>query len=840
MLRTYSFKAALSLKATVLSFAFLLSCSLAASAVTETIPHSFNRTPNGAHSEAGLIADVAGNLYGTTTQGGSYGVVFKLTRNSHGLWTQTILHNFSGGYNGPDGVSPSGGLLFDGAGNLYGTTGGGGSSECGIAYELSPTASGPWKETILHNFACYPNDGTRPSGGLIFDVAGNLYGVTSEGGNGGCNDDQGDPPFGCGTVYELSPAAGGTYNETILYNFPEGGNFESYPQGNLAFDQSGNLYGTASSGGSGVCSFYGGCGTVFELAHGSSGWTESTIYNFQGTSDGDTPVSGVVFDSAGNLYVTSAGYYNYPAVIELTPASGGTWTETSLYTFPSNYDQVYAAVVMDAAGNLYGTTVGGGSTTACNTSGCGSIYKLSKGSSGWTETTLYDFAGGADGGAPYSTLLRDSTGDLYTTTANYGNGVGSIFKLAPASGGSWKGTALYDFPVLIEGTHPYSSLLADGQGNYYGTTSQGGLNVDCGYYLGCGTVYKLSPSGSGWKETVLYSFTGTGGDGAYPAGNLALDAAGNLYGTTEYGGNVVTCNGGLDQCGTVYKLSPNGEGIWTETVLYRFNGYTTGDGSNPSAGLAIDASGNLYGTTPTGGQYGSGTAFVLKPSSGGTYTETLLRTFGAPGDVANPSSGLIFDKSGNLYGTAGYYNNINAGVVYRLFPSGSSWTESVLYQFSTAAEGYAPAGGVIFDAEGNLYGTTYSGGTYNVGLAYKLTPTSSGFWSESVLYNFIGVDGDGAEPQQGLAFDSAGNLYGTTTYGGVYSNSCTTIGCGVVFELTPTSKGPWHERVLHRFTTGNDGSNPDAPVVVDPRGNVFGTAFNGGTGASGIVFEIKP
>lgn len=817
--------------ACVLSLA--VACSVAASAATETIAHAFNRTPNGANPEAGLTADAAGNFYGTTTQGQFYGVVFKLSRNKQGQWVQTLLHSFTGGYSGPDGSHPSGGVIFDSAGNLYGTTSSGGTLGCGTAYKLSPTASGPWKETILHNFACYPSDGAYPTGGLIFDSAGNLYGVTGEGGSGGCNDNQGDPPFGCGTVYELSPTAGGAYSETILYDFTTGNVYESYPSGNLAFDKSGNLYGTAEQGGTGQYCYYYGCGTVFELTHSSTGWTESTIYSLTGLDDGDTPISGVVFDAAGNMYVTGAGYYGYGGLFELSP-SGSSWTETTLYTFNSSLYGPEGAVVLDPAGNVYGAAFGGGNLTDCNKAGCGAIYEVSHGSSGWTESTIYEFTGGSDGAAPYATLLRKSSGVLYTTTYDGANGVGSVFELASVSG-RWKGTTLYDFPALVEGAHPYGGLLADGQGNYYGTTTSGGTSTSCGYYTGCGTVFKLTPSGSGWTETVLYSFTGTNGDGAYPTGNLILDSEGNLYGTTQYGGISNYCLGGLDQCGIAYKLSPNGNGTWTETVIHQFASGTN-DGGNPAYGLVMDSLGNLYGTTGAGGTYGIGTAFELSPSAGGTWTLTLLHSFGATPDVAPPVSGLTFDTSGNLYG-AGGNGEYSTGGVYRLSPSGGSWTESILFPFSSQT-GYNPAGNLVFDSEDNLYGVTIYGGNYGVGLAYKLTPAVSGSWAESILYSFRGVDGDGAYPNAGLTFDGEGNLYGTTLYGGLFGGACGSIGCGAVFELTP-SGATWREHALHLFAAGNDGGNPWDPVVIDSAGDVWGTTANGGIGGSGIVFEIK-
>jgi uncharacterized repeat protein (TIGR03803 family) len=811
---------------------FLASCSLAttlfAKTVSETILHTFNQRPNGSQSQAGLVSDAAGNLYGTTLLGGSHGVVFRLSRNAHGQWTETVLHNFTGGYNGPDGETPGSAVTLDGAGNLYGVTLYGGSYGCGTVYKLAPVASGPWTETILHNFACNPTDGAYPSGSLIFDASGNLYGVTEIGGAGGCGD--GYSIYGCGSVYELSPSSNG-YVEHLLYSF--GSESEANPAGPLAFDKSGNLYGTATSGGSGQdCSYYG-CGTVFELAKGTSGWTESTIYDFNGTTDGDTPVSGVTFDPAGNMYVTTEGYWTYGSVIELSP-SGGAWTETTLYNSSPNYASLYGGAVLDASGNIYATSLSYAQGT-CTGVSCGQIFKLSPGSSGWTLTTLYTFTGGADGEAPYGTLLRNSAGDLYTTTAAGANGAGSVFKLAPASGGTWKGTALYDFPVIAtEGTVPYSGLIADSAGNYYGTTTTGGT-------YSAGTVYKLSLNGTAWKETILYNFTGTNGDGADPLGNLLLDAEGNLYGTTELGGTFSSsyCNNvNAEQCGTVFKLSPNGNGTYTETILHSFTG-SNGDGYAPPAGLIMDGSGNLYGTTKFGGAYGGGTAFELTPSSSGTWTETILASFGSTfSDAWAPSGPLARDSAGNLYGTSDSSENNNYPTVFRLAPSGSGYTESVVFTFSTQNSGSYPEGGLITDSEGNLYGTASRGGTNQGGLVYKLTP-SSGTWTQTVLYNFTGVNGDGWSPDAALTFDVSGNLYGTTVYGGIYNGACQN-GCGTVFQLTPNSNGTWHESVLHRFAAGKDGSLPWASVTVDSAGDVYGTASTSGAGNSGIVFEIKP
>ncbi len=821
--------AALSLAAS-LTVCLLASVPATAKPISEQILHTFSQQPNGAQSQAGLIADAAGNLYGTTVRGGAHGVVFRLSRNSHGQWVETVLHNFTGGSAGPDGWSPAGGVTLDSAGNLYGATSYGGAYGCGTVYKLSPVASGPWKESILHNFACYPSDGQTPNGSVIFDASGNIYGVTDFGGSGGCGDDY--TTYGCGAIYELSPSGNG-YVQNILYSFNTNNYFEGNPAGPLAFDKSGNLYGTASGGGTGQGCYYYGCGTVFELTKGTSGWTETTLYDFTGISDGDTPVSGVTFDSTGNMYIATEGYWGYGSVIELSP-NGSSWSETTLFDGNPNYASFYGGVVLDATGNVYVASAYSG---VCGTA-CGQIIELSHGSSGWTESVLYSFTGGTDGEAPYSTLLRDSAGNLYTTTLAGANGAGSIFKLSPSTKGTWKGTVLYDFPVVAtEGTVPYSGLVADSAGNYYGTTTTGGTSNS-------GTVFKISPAANGgWTETVIYNFTGvygTSGDGAYPLGNLLIDSQGNIFGATQLGGifSPSNCNVyNTEQCGAVFKLSPNGDSTYTESVIYSFTG-TNGDGANPPAGLIMDSAGNLYGTTKLGGTHGGGIAFELSPSSGGTWTETILASFGASiSDAWAPSGPLTLDSAGNLYGTSDSAMGNGYPTVFRLAPSGSRYAESVLFTFATQDEGYSPEGGVILDSEGNLYGTANRGGLDQGGLVYKLTP-SAGTWTQTVLHTFTGVNGDGWYPEAGLTF-SNGALYGTTVYGGIYNGACS-IGCGTVFSLQPNSNGTWSEAIWHRFTAGQDGSQPWGSVTIDAAGEIYGTASAAGNGAAGIVFRIQP
>ena len=323
---------------------------------------------------------------------------------------------------------------------------------------------------------------------------------------------------------------------------------------------------------------------------------------------------------------------------------------------------------------------------------------------------------------------------------------------------------------------------------------------------------------------MLYSFTGTTGDGLTPMSGLIFDDSGNLYGTTSNGGNPACFN--YYPCGTVFELSPSVNGTWKETVIHTFGG---GDGNVPFASLIFDKEGNLYGTTLGGGSASSGTVFKLMPGSRG-WTESVLYSFGT--DAGNPYASLVFDKEGNLYGTTPWN-------VFKLTNGSNGWTETVLYAFSVS-DGYNSRAPVIFDKEGSLYGTTLEGGIYSAGTVFKLTPGSGGVWTATVLHNFIGVNGDGAYPEAGLVFDNLGNLYGTTTVGGINGGACNGLGCGTAFQLKPSAGGQWDERILHRFTGDVDGGQPYASFMLDAAGNLYGTTSSGGTADQGTVFEIKP
>ena len=406
------------------------------------------------------------------------------------------------------------------------------------------------------------------------------------------------------------------------------------------------------------------------------------------------------------------------------------------------------------------------------------------------EQVLHNFQyNGTDGVLPFAGLIFDAAGNLYSTTSEGGTyGVGTVFELTPAAGGGWTETVLHSFGNGTDGRGP-NALIFDAAGNLYGTTSWGGTYT-------YGTVFELTPAaGGGWTEQVLYSFCSQTNctDGAHPVAGLIFDAAGNLYGTTGHGGVYASCNSGTG-CGTVFELTPTAGGGWTEKVLHNFGNGT--DGNSPSAGLIFDAASNLYGTTYVGGIYcsgsgGCGTVFELTPAAGGTWTETVLYSFCPAGypctDGIGPEAGLIFDAAGNLYGTTVQGGRYDYGTVFELSPTaGGGWTETVLHNFGNGLDGVDPSAGLIFDAAGNLYGTTSWGGYYGhyeYGTVFELTPAASGGWTETVLHSF-GNGTDGRAPLAGLIFDAAGNLYGTTSAGGT-DTSCPNggYGCGTVFEL---------------------------------------------------------
>jgi uncharacterized repeat protein (TIGR03803 family) len=376
---------------------------------------------------------------------------------------------------------------------------------------------------------------------------------------------------------------------------------------------------------------------------------------------------------------------------------------------------------------------------------------------------------GTGGSGPYGGVVIDKEGNLYGTTAGGGTGsctggCGIVFELTPGKDGAWIESELHTFENDgRDGEDPYSGLILDTEGNVYGTTSSGGTHFS-------GVVFELTHHGAGiWDETVLYNFCARQNcnDGGSPTAGLVMDHAGNLYGAAH----------------DVFELS-RGSGHWEEKVLHRFCSWPNcRDGSGAGSTPILDATGNLYATAEEGGRNCSSCGVVLEltPASGGRWKELVLHAFDNNGkDGYTPGNGaaLIMDGSGNLYGTT-ETGGCCGGIVFKLTPvSNGHWKETILYNFKPGANGSFPTAGVIMDKAGNLYGTTADGGSTSCGcgVIYKLAPTKNGKWTYSVLHRFSGADG--AFPAGSLMLDDKGNIYGGTVLGGSTDN-------GVIFELTP-------------------------------------------------------
>ncbi len=385
-------------------------------------------------------------------------------------------------------------------------------------------------------------------------------------------------------------------------------------------------------------------------------------------------------------------------------------TFTVLHSFTGGNDGGYpqSALAIDRAGNLYGTALIGGRYNE------GTVFKMTHDHSAWTLSPLYSFYGGSDGGAPWGPVTIGPDGNLYGTTIGGGNfqgyycegsGCGVVFRLRPPANiprspfAPWSETVLHAF-YEVDGNQPfYPQLLFDQAGNIYGTTQFGGPNQG-------GVVFELTPYGGSWNETVLYGDFGLQDTGTQPYAGVIRDSAGNLYGTTSVGGS----HGN----GVVYELTPAQNG-YVETILHPF--YAE-NGSLPDGGLVMDQAGNLYGATVDGGTHQSGVIYELSPSNGG-WTFQVIYNFLSGG--TGPYQNLAIDAAGNLYGTAYADGSGGAGMVFKLTKSNGTWTLTDLHDFSFQSE-YFPVGAVAIDANGNLYGTTESGGAYGDGVVWEITP----------------------------------------------------------------------------------------------------------------------
>jgi uncharacterized repeat protein (TIGR03803 family) len=726
--------------------ALLIGCTFAAPSLlraqpVETVLHTFSYFQNGIAPCGAMIIDSASNLYGTTYGGGKFNLGAVFEREPSGVYK--VLYSFQGG---SDGSSPYAGVVRDNAGNLYGTTYEGGIANVGVVYKLTPEG----QETILHTFTGGA-DGAYPYAGITLDAAGDLYGTTYGGGL-----------SNVGVVYKLTAAG----RETILHTFTgktDGGN----PYAGLTLDRAGNLYGTASTGGLNYD------GVVYRV---SKTGNLAPIYAF--SPAGGAPHGGVILDANGNLY--GADFYGVYKI-----SSSGKYTLLAALSPFTTGGMPTATVTMDAAGNLYGTTDVLSNPQQSPTPN-GAVFKVDTANN---LTLLYSFPTPGrscplNNGNPG--VVLDAAGNVYGDSGDTGL-EGAIYEVNSAG----TETTLYSFPPAPGGSYLYGGVIRDLRGNLYGTTGGGGQEDT-------GVLYKLGATG----ETVLPQVAPVVGR------SVTEDREGNLY---------LTGSSIFNAPGSIYKLAPSGQ----ITVLYSFTGGSDGNGSD---GVYLDAAGNLYGTS-NGGGAPNGCVFKLAPS--GEFT--VLYSFQGGSDGSDLNYELTIDRAGNVYGTTSY-GGAGAGVVYRISPAGQ---QTVLHSFS-GGDGDIPAGAVILDPEGNLYGTTSLGGASNEGVIYQLSRAGG----LNVLYNFSqGATGFG--PTSGVTRDSEGNLYGTTTGGGdvtcsPFFGDPVPTGCGVVYELTPSQI----YTVLHAFIGGSDGASPNAGVILNPEGNLYGTTTFGGIADAGVVFRI--
>jgi uncharacterized repeat protein (TIGR03803 family) len=700
------------------------------------------------HPTGRIIQASDGNFYGTTSNGGpaNGGSVFQLTPGG----ALTILHTFS--FGNFDGGTPQSGLIQASDGFLYGTTQNGGSFGQGTVYQIS--TSGVF--TVLHSFS-QGSDG-RPFAALIQASDGNLYGTTQNGGS-----------FGGGTIFKMTTSGVFTVLRS-LNNSTDGSNSVAA----LVQASDGNLYGTTQRGGSTFA------GTIFQI---TTGGTFTVLHGFSTPTDGGGALAALIQATDGNLYGTTSSL-SIPngagTIFKIT--TGGTFTVIHQFNFGTEGSNSQGALIQASDGNLYGTTQFGGpngagavfqsttggtvtvlhafatgtdgtnptaaviqatdgnlwGTTQNSTDGAGTVFKLTLGG---TETLVTKFSGNNEAANPRGTLVQQPDGNFYGTTTNGGPAnFGGVFRITP----SGTLTILRSFSGADGNANGGSEngLARASDGNLYGTAQNGGAN-------GSGTIFQISAAGA---FTLIRSFSSFS-DGGGPQAGVIQATDGNLYGTTTFGG--------ASGFGTIYTTPLNGSSL---TVLRSFSPNDGTDGTSSFSRLVQASDGNFYGTSQNGGSLNQGTVFRITP--GGVYT--VLHEFNSDGlDGANPTAGLIQASDGNLWGSTNSGGIYGSGTIFRMTLGGAL---TIVHDFFNI-EGSSPQTALIQGSDGNLYGTTRFGGPRGFGTVFKMTLAGD----LTRLYAFSGGP-DGANPQAGVVQGTDGNLYGTTSSGGL-------LGAGTVFRL---------------------------------------------------------
>jgi uncharacterized repeat protein (TIGR03803 family) len=790
---------------------------------TLTILVSFNGA-DGDEPRAGLIADAAGDLFGTTEVGGATnsGMVFEIAKTPTGYAsTATVLASF----NGFDGSLPSGGLLADAEGDLFGTTAFGGPAGLGMGtvFELvkTPTGYANPPGTVVDFTG---DNGLEPTGDLIADAAGDLFGTAEDGG--ASND---------GTVFEITRT--GDSSTLISFNGADG----QGPGGSLIVDAKGDLFGTTAGGGANNG------GTVFEIAKTPTGYASmpTTLVSF---AEDTGTAAGLVMDANGDLFSTTSG-----TVFEVVKtATGYASTPTTLVSFDPRPLWV-GGLIMDANGNLFGMTDG----TLLNK---GTVFEIKRTASGYanTPTTLVSF-NSLD--HPQGSLIADSHGDLFGTTESGGaNGEGTVFEITDSGfvpGGPAKPPPASDgilFPpnrltTLVsfngaDSSNPRGDLIADSSGNLFGTTADGGVGTPANPANGAVFEIVKTPTGYASTPTTLVSFTLSTDAPQTPVAGLLVDSNGDLFGTTEFGGT----NGG----GTVFEIKKTAAGYAsTPTTLVSFGGT---DGVGLKGSLIADSNGDLFGTTTE-------TVFeIAKTAAGYATTPTTLFNFNqANGDFGNPGAGLLTDSNGDLFGTTDLGGQFDDGTVFEIKKTATGYasTPTTLVSFTGEdGQGEIPEAGLIADSRGDLFGTTSTGGAVlhlggggfalGAGTVFEIVKTAAGYAGTPITLATFHDLSDGLSPEGRLIIDANDDLFGTTSgidpLAGTGAAGELPATPGTVFEIKKTAAGYASTPTTLVAFNGADGATPVAGLLADASGDLFGTT-SGGTPDilshdRGTVFEV--
>ena len=671
------------------------------------------------------------------------------------------------------GAKPFARLIQGSDGALYGTTVLASGELAGTVFKLNKDGTG---YSVLHVFGQSGDDadGATPFSELLEGSDDSLYGTTHLGGN--ANE---------GTVFRLQKDGSGY---RVLHSFAGPGEDGASPFSSVIEGSDGMLYGTTHYGGSDDL------GTIYKLNKDGTGF--SLLHSFStNNADGVQPFAGLLEASDGVLYGTTAfgGANNQGTIFKLNRDGSDYQVLQSLTGRNGDGASPYGALLEGSDGELYGTTLAGGSAKK------GTIFKLNRDRR--IYSVLHSFtATGNEGSEPYGGLIWGGDGALYGTTAFGGSSdQGTVFKLN-RNGGDFR--VLFSFKGAAAGGTPRSALIEGSDGTFFGVTDSGGS-------ANRGTVFELSKDGS--SHGVLHSFEG-GGDIVNPFARLLAGTDGALYGTSW--------GGGIADSGTVFKINRDGGSL---SVLHSFAG-TDGDGANPHAGLLEGSDGAMYGTTVVGGTTNFGTVFKLNKD--GTGYRILRKFTGAPGDGVQPYGGLLETANGMLYGTTAFGGSAGRGTIFMLNKDGTGY--SVLRSFALMPDATGPYSGLISGSDGFLYGTTPHGGSFNFGTVFKLKADGTGY---SLLRSFTGTDGDGKHAFARITEGSDGALYGTTALGGKTNQ-------GTLFTLNKDGSG---YRVVHEFNgLDGDGALPsaNANLAVGGDGVLYGTTYSGGFADAGTIFQL--